>query len=271
MMRSLWTAASGMTTQQLNVDNIANNLANVNTTGFKKERVEFQSLLYQTMTRANFNDGAATARPANLQVGHGVRATATTRMFTQGNMQSTESNLDFAIQGPGFFMVQMTNDQVGFTRDGTFKASADGDEFTLVTSQGYQILGVDGAPLSFPIEYNINSMTVDPSGSIFLADGSESIDTGLQIGIFQFPNTQGLEAIGGNILVTTSASGEPLSEADGETNTISMIVQGFLEMSNVQIAQEMVNLIIAQRAYELNSRAITTSDEMLQNANNLKR
>ena len=271
MMRSLWTAASGMTSQQLNVDNISNNLANVNTTGFKKERIEFKSLLYQTMSRATQDEANTGGRPVNLQVGHGVRPMATMRSFAQGSMQSTENPLDFVIQGEGFFSVQLSEDQVVYTRDGSFKVSNDGNEYTLVTNDGYPILGADGEPISFSNEYSVESLSVGPLGEIFAFDGAEQVDTGLQIGLSQFPNRQGLEAIGDNFYVETPASGEPINEADGEVQSPSRIVQGFLEMSNVQIAQEMVNLIIAQRAYELNSKAITTSDEMLQNANNLKR
>ena len=271
MMRSLWTAASGMTSQQLNVDNISNNLANVNTTGFKKERIEFKSLLYQTMNRATQDEANTGGRPVNLQVGHGVRPMATMRSFAQGSMQATENPLDFVIQGDGFFQVATSGDRILYSRDGSFKVSNDGAEYSIVTSDGYQILGVDGQPLRFSNQYEIASLNVGADGVIFAFDGNETIDTGLQIELVQFPNTQGLEAIGDNFYAETPASGQPLFESEGEVQVPSKLVQGFLEMSNVQVAQEMVNLIIAQRAYELNSKAITTSDEMLQNANNLKR
>ncbi len=271
MMRSLWTAASGMTTQQLNVDNISNNLANVNTSGFKKERLEFKSLLYQTMNRATLDPANNTGRPVNLQVGHGVRPAATMRMFTQGSMQSTENPLDFTIQGDGFFSVQLAEGQTVYSRDGAFKISTVEGVNTLVTSDGNPILNTDGDPITFSAEYNVEDITVDGEGRIFGLANGVTEDLGMQVSIVQFPNKQGLEAIGGNFYTVTPASGAPLSEAAGETTRKSGVIQGYLEMSNVQLASEMVNLIIAQRAYEVNSKAITTSDEMLQTANNLKR
>ncbi|MDE6357779.1 MAG: flagellar basal-body rod protein FlgG [Eubacteriales bacterium] len=270
MMRSLWTAASGMKGQQLNVDTIANNISNVNTTGYKKERLEFKTLLYQTMERASL-DEADTGKPVNLQVGLGVKPIATSRMFTTGNLQRTENNLDFAIEGEGFFTIQTGEEEVSYTRDGSFKISTNDGENTLVTSEGYYVLDTNGDPIVFPSEVPIKDVSISSNGSItYLIDG-ETEDTGIQIGLVQFSNPQGLEAIGGNLYTVTTASGEPILEADGEVSNPSSIAQGYLEMSNVNIAEEMVNLIVAQRAYELNSKAITTSDEMLQQANNLKK
>ena len=258
MMRSLWTAASGMSAQQLHVDTISNNISNVDTNSYKRERLEFKSLLYQTMERASLDD-ADTGKPVNLQVGIGVKPIATSRMFSQGNMERTEINTDLAIEGEGFFMIQTGEDEVSYTRDGSFKISLGDGENNLVTSEGYYVLNSDGEPVTFPENVPVK----------YMQDGEEQ-DTGATVGVVQFANPQGLEAIGGNLYTTTPASGEPILEVDLEGNK-SRISQGFLELSNVNIAEEMVNLIVAQRAYELNSKAITTSDEMLQLANNLKK
>lgn len=270
MMRSLWTAASGMKGQQLNVDTISNNISNVNTTGFKKERLEFKSLLYQTMERASL-DEADTGKPVNLQVGLGVKPIATSRMFTTGNLQRTENDLDFAIEGNGFFAIQTGEDEISYTRDGSFKISTENGENTLVTSEGYFVLDNNGDRITFPATVPIKDMIIEQNGAIKYKVGNEIQDTGNFIAMYQFSNPQGLEAIGGNLYSITTASGEPISELDGEVSQKSKLSQGFLEMSNVNIAEEMVNLIVAQRAYELNSKAITTSDEMLQQANNLKK
>ena len=272
MMRSLWTAASGMTAQQFFIDNISNNLANVNTTGFKKERVEFQSLLYQTMRRADLDPANMTGRPVNLQVGLGVRPVAVARIFTTGSFQRTDNLQDLAIEGDGFFTVRRSMDEIHYTRDGSFKLSPVDEGLMLATSMGYPVLSVDEEPIIIPEDVPWSHVVIDDFGNLWhaTADG-ELIDLGFQLNIVQFPNVQGLEAIGGNLFSQTVASGAPLSEADGEVNIRSRIRQGVLEMSNVDIAQEMVDMIRAHRAYDLNARAITTSDEMLQGAANLKR
>ena len=268
-MRSLWTAASGMSAQQLNVDTISNNISNVDTNSFKKERLEFKSLLYQTMDRASL-DRADTGKPVNLQVGLGVKPIATSRMFFQGNLEKTEINTDLAIEGEGFFMVQTGEDEISYTRDGSFKISVGDGQNNLVTSEGYYVLNSDGEPITLPENLAVKDIIISSNGAIrYMQNGVEQ-DTGTTIGIVQFANPQGLEAIGGNLYTTTPASGEAILEADIENNK-SKISQGYLELSNVNIAEEMVNLIVAQRAYELNSKAITTSDEMLQQANNLKK
>lgn len=270
MMRSLWTAASGMKGQQLNVDTISNNISNVNTTSYKRERAEFKSLLYQTMERASLDD-SDTGQPVNLQVGLGVKPIATSKMFTTGNLQKTEVNTDLAIEGQGFFMIKTGDDEVSYTRDGSFKISVGEGENFLVTSEGYYVLDTNGDPISIPNTVAVSNIAIGEDGKITYKSLDGTIeDLGVNIGLVQFPNPQGLESIGGNLYSTTSASGEAIAEGDGEVNR-SKLAQGFLEMSNVNIADEMVNLIVAQRAYELNSKAITTSDEMLQQANNLKR
>lgn len=272
MMRSLWTAASGMSTQQLAVDTISNNIANVNTVGFKRERVEFQSLLYETMQGAGQNPGVTGNAPANLQVGHGARPVSTTRNFTMGQLEPTGSNTDFAINGNGFFLVDRGNDNLGFTRDGSFSLSPSNGNLALVNSQGLHVLDTNGNNITFPGDSNMNSLSVDSQGNItYLNEDGDVTDTGIQMGIVQFPNKQGLESIGGNILVQTPASGAYIMEANGGVGTRSQIIQSHLERSNVKIAEEMVNLIVSQRAYELNSRIIQTSDDMLQQANNLRR
>ena len=272
MMRSLWTAASGMSAQQMNVDLIANNLANVNTSGFKKERMEFKSLLYQTMSRATVDPVTGIAGPSNLQVGLGVRPIATTRSFEMGNLERTDNNFDFAINGPAFFAIQRGPDQVAYTRDGNFRLSPTDGGVMLVTAEGFPILGTDGGEIIIPEDVNIATMSVDDEGNIrFTSPEGELEDLGLQIALYQFPNVQGLEAIGSNLFIATAASGAPMLEIDGLTPTVSTLLQGFIEASNVQLAEEMVRLIIAQRAYEINSRAIQVSDDMLQQANNLKR
>ncbi len=274
MMRSLWTAASGMTSQQQNIDVISNNLANVNTTGYKKERLEFKTLLYDTIQRADLDAGNSPSRPVNLQVGLGVRPAATARIFTIGNMAKTDVKTDFAIEGDGFFQVRYgANDtDVGYTRDGSFKLSATADGLMLVTTEGYPILGVDGDVIIIPEDAQVQSINVDERGvfSVVNAD-KETVDLGLQLNLVQFSNPQGLEAKGANLLLETAASGAPVLESEGNTPTLSNVRQGILEMSNVQVAEEMVNLIVAQRGYELSSKAIQASDEMLQQANNLRR
>ena len=273
MMRSLWTGASGMTAQQMNVDVIANNLSNVNTTGFKRERLEFKSLLYQNLQMADLDPvNMMGTRPVNLQVGLGVRPMATSRIFSQGGLEITNHHLDFAIEGFGFFAVETSQFGTAYTRDGSFAIAATAAGSYLVTSDGHFILGVNGEPIIIPGEISITDLVVDDFGRISArnADG-EVEDLGMRLEIVQFPNAQGLSAIGGNLFVPTVASGVALLEIEGTVTRPSRIIQGAREMSNVQVAEEMVRLIVAQRAYELNARAITTSDEMLQQANQLKR
>lgn len=273
MMRALWTAASGMTSQQLNVDTISNNLANVNTNGFKKETAEFKSLLYETMVRANVPAAGGNARPGNLQVGHGVRPVATHRNFSMGGLNQTGNSTDLAIEGNGFFVIDERDGRNAYSKDGSFRASiSDDGGYTLVTSEGYPVLTVDDEPLEIDEDVEISSLIVSRDGIVSYIDREtdEDIELG-QLQIVQFPNVGGLEAIGSNLYNTTPASGEPLLEADDEVSERSMIRQGFLEGSNVQVAEEMVKLIVAQRAYELNSTAIKTADSMLQEANQLKR
>ncbi len=272
-MRALWTGASGMSAQQFNVDTISNNIANVNTTGFKSERAEFKSLLYQTMQKANVSADGNRIIPANLQVGHGVKPVAVSRTYGTGSLERTENLWDFALNGPGFFVVQKGVDQNGdpnyvYTKNGAFKLATDNESLVLVTSDGYPVLDTEGERIVLEDRVGI---TVDNEGRFSREINGVIEDLGIQIDIVQFTNPQGLEAIGDSFYDTTATSGEPIQEFEGEVPVKTEIVQSFLEMSNVNIADEMVRLIVAQRAYELNSKSITTSDQMLQQANELKR
>lgn len=267
MMRSLWTAASGMKAMQFNVDTIANNLANVSTTGFKKEKAEFEDLLYVSMQKAYSAENDQ--RPVNLQVGHGVVTRATTRDFSSGNLEQTSNKLDMAIEGNGFFAVRGPNGETLYTRDGSFKVAMTDSGKMLTNSKGYPVLDRDGVEIYF--DSDMENYEIQPTGEITLKDPDTGValPTGQYIGLFQFDNPQGLEAIGGNLFRSNTATGEAL--IDSETENPSTIRNYFLESSNVQVVEEMVKLITAQRAYELNSKAITTSDEMLQTANNIRR
>lgn len=266
MMRALWTAGTGMKAQQLNVDIIANNLSNVNTTGFKKERAEFKDLLYQTMNRAYMLDG--TGKPVNLQVGHGTAVVATVKDYSTGNFEKTDNPLDFAIDGEGFFTVLGPKGNILYTRDGSFKISISENGNMLTTSDGYPLLDEMGSEIY--IDFDISKLNVSPLGelSYSLEDGTE-VPLGQTIGVARFANTFAMESVGGSFYVPNSASGQPIMNS--ESGAKSTIIQRYLESSNVQVVEEMVKLIIAQRAYEINSKAIQSSDEMLSIANNLKR
>jgi len=270
MMRALWSASSGMQAQQLNVDITSNNLANVNTAGFKKSRVEFKDLIYETLRRPDDPSlmlGAAA--PVGLQVGHGVRPSATSRDFTGGNLEPTGNTFDVAVEGDGFFMVQRPDETRAFTRDGSFKISVDDTDRYLVTSEGYFVLSSDEDFIEIPDGYTDISISAD--GIITGKDEDDTIEELGQIGLAKFLNSEGLLAVGNNLFEQTAASGEPEIKDDISDPGYGTMLQGFLEMSNVQVVEEMVNLIIAQRAYEVNTKAVQTSDEMLAQANNLRR
>lgn len=271
MMRSLYTAASGMSTQQLNVDTISNNMANVNTVGFKKERMEFQSLLYETMASAKVDqDGKGT--PVNMQVGHGVRPTAMVKTFSQGVLEQTQSKFDFAIDGKGFFAIQNVDGSESYTRAGNFKISVYEDQLMLATNDGAPVLSTDGEPILFDKDTNFSKISIRRDGSIIrMNNEGNTEDLGVRLKVVQFSNPQGLIAKGSNLFNATSASGEPLLESEEDTLVMSTVMQGYLERSNVDIVDSMVKMIVAQRAYEINSQSIKTSDEMLQQANQLKR
>ncbi len=269
MMRSLWTAASGMKSQQAMVDSISNNLSNVNTVGYKKERLEFKSLLYETLRAAG--DSATGGEPVNLQVGHGVKAAASVKTFTQGTFERTEGALDFTIEGDGFFAIQDGNGNERYTRDGALKMALSNDGLMLTSSSGRPVLGVDSEPIIFPKDVTMERLEVNEKGKFSMMVDGNRVDLGLQLGVVQFQNAQGLQAIGGGLYDVTVASGKAIVEAESTDVEDSLIIQGGLEGSNVQAVEEMVKLIVAQRAYELSSKAIQTSDEMLSLANGLKR
>ncbi|MDP4093808.1 MAG: flagellar basal-body rod protein FlgG [Bacillota bacterium] len=267
MMRALWTAGLGMNAQQMNVDVISNNLANVNTTSYKTERAEFKDLLYETMQRASLMNGSG--KPVNLQVGLGTTVSDTERDFSPGNMENTGNPLDFAINGEGFFTVQGPKGDTEYTKDGSFKISVTDGGNMLTTSDGYPVLDDTGNPIVFTI--NPNDLQVNENGELGYMDPTAKtyVSLGQNLGIVQFPNKEGLLNEGGNLYSATSASGDPV--ADSEQDDKSLVMQKFLESSNVQIVNEMVKLIVAQRAYETNSKAVQSADEMLGMANNLRR
>jgi len=264
MMRSLWTAASGMIGQQFNIDTISNNLSNVNTTGFKQTRAEFEDLLYQTLRTAGTPATELTVVPTGIQVGHGVKAAATQKMFTQGSLQETGNVFDVAIQGDGFFRIMLIDGTFGYTRDGSFKIDSTGQ---LLTSNGYRVMPEIIMPEGFIRE--TLTITQDGRVTVKLPGNDDQIQIG-QMELYRFVNPAGLNSIGENIFKVTNASGESIAGRPGYDGMGSLIHQ-FLEMSNVSVVREMVNMIVAQRAYELNSKAIQTSDNMLGIATGLKR
>lgn len=271
MMRSLWSAASGMISQQTAVDTIAHNLSNVNTTGYKTEKTEFKSLLYQTLqTRTTTANGEN--KPISAQVGLGTRVASITSNFTQGSMLSSESFTSMAIAGDGFFSVRGADGNTYYTRNGDFKLSVGNNgDLTLVTADGYPVLDSEGNPITMPGDVSSSKIQVSTEGAFGYLDGNGNFVNVANIGLYQFSNPAGLEKLSNSLLQVTDASGAPLSEATNQNLTQSVIRIGYLEGSNVQVADEMVNLIVAQRAYEMNSKAIQASDDMLGQANQLKR
>ncbi|MEE8577666.1 MAG: flagellar basal-body rod protein FlgG [candidate division Zixibacteria bacterium] len=262
MLKAMRTAASGMAAQQMNVDNIANNLANVNTTGFKKAKLEFQDVLYQHYRRAGTASSIGSEIPTGLAIGYGTRPAATVKEFSIGDMQSTGNPLDVAIRGDGFFQIQRPDGSVAYSRDGAFKLSAEG---RMVTSDGY-FLEPD-----ITIPEDTISMAIGTDGSVTVLQFGQDAPSQIgQIELARFINPAGLAAIGKNLLVETPASGDPMIDIP-EQNGLGSIDQGYLEMSNVSVVNEMVNMIVAQRAYEMNSKAIQTADDMSAVANQLKR
>ncbi len=249
-----------MESQQLNLDVIANNLANVNTTGFKKSKIEFQDLLYQTSRAPGAELGDGNQVPTGIQIGHGSRPVATSKIFTTGELTQTGERLDVAVQGDGFFEVQLPDGSRAYTRDGAFKTSSDG---RFVTSDGLVLQG------GFqPVPSGTKDITISPSGEITTSgpNGSQSFS----VQLVRFPNPSGLESLGRNLFRETTSSGNPESGKPGE-NGYGELAQGYLEMSNVKVVEEMVNMIVAQRAYEVNSKAVQAADEMMQMSNNLHR
>jgi len=262
MIRALRTAATGMYAQELFVEVVSNNLANINTTGFKKSKVEFQDLLYQTLQGTGSGENQTNNVNAEVQVGHGTKPVAVQKQFSQGDINPTNNPLDLAIDGDGFFQIQLTDGTVAYTRDGMLKLSADGQ---IVTSDGYFIQ----PNLSIPNE--TESIHIDTDGTVsVMVTGNSNPETIGQIELAKFLNPTGLKSIGRNLYVQTGASGEP-QFGTPDSNGFGRLMQGYSELSNVDVVSEMVNLIIAQRAYEINSKAIKTAEDMLSMANNLQR
>lgn len=271
MMRSLWTAASGMIAQQTNVDTIANNLSNVNTTGYKQEKTEFKSLLYQTI-QAKTTSANGENKPISAQVGLGTRVASNTSMFTQGTLLASESDTAFAIAGDGFFAIRGEDGNTYYTRNGNFTWSIGTDSVMLTTSEGYPVLDSNGNTITVPDGVAAEKVKATSRGEFYYTDNDgNAILMNQQMGVFQFNNPSGLDKLGSSLLGVTDASGNPMNEATTAGLKLSSIKQKYLEGSNVQVADEMVNLIVAQRAYELNSKAIQASDDMLSQANQLKR
>ena len=265
MVRSLWTGASGMIGQQANIDNISNNLANVNTAGFKRMRADFEDLIYQTIRTAGTPATENTVVPVGIQMGHGVRLAATQRVFAQGALQNTDIPTDMAIQGEGFFRIQMYDGSWAYTRNGAFLVDSTG---RMVTANGYWLLPDVVMPEGF-LPQSIN-VTQDGRVSVIVPQIDDEPIEIAQLELFRFPNPVGLSAVGENLFRVTAASGDPISGIPGFEG-MGRIANRFLEMSNVSVVREMVDLIVAQRAYEFNSRTIQTSDNMLGTATALKR
>ena len=262
MIRALYSAASGMNAQQLNVDNIANNLANANTTGYKTRRAQFQDLLYQNMVQPGAAAGQQTIVPAGLQLGLGTRASSNEIIFTQGNFTQTDNPLDLVIQGNGFFQVLMANGQLAYTRDGSFQLDKNGN---MVDSSGNPIQP------AITIPPNAQSVTIATDGTVsYTLPGQTAAQQAGQIQIAGFQNPAGLNSIGKNLYQPTDASGDATVAIPGGQEGLGTLLQGYTEQSNVSIVEEFINLIAAQRAYEANSKVVKAADDMYQQVNNLK-
>lgn len=262
MIRALYSSSSGMQAQQLNLDTIANNLANVNTTGFKRTRVDFQDLLYQTYRAPGTAGSQGTTIPTGIQVGHGSRPVATQRIFSQGDFQQTENPLDLVIEGDGFFQVTRPDGTTGYTRAGAFKKDGTG---RIVTSEGFLL----SPAVTIPADAKEITVGSDGTVSVTLA-GQTAASTVGTLQLASFVNPAGLLSVGRNLFTPTAASGSAVVGNPGVTG-LGTIAQGFLELANVKVVEEMVAMITSQRAYEANSKAIQTADDMLGISNNLKR
>ncbi len=284
MMRALYTAASGMIAQQTNVDVISNNLANVNSTGYKASTAEFKSLLYQTLqsrsTSANGDD-----KPIPAQVGTGARTAAITTHFSQGSLIDSTSTFAFGLEGDGLFGLMNPDGEIVYTRNGDFTVGKTNDDgFMICSSDGYPVVDSDGNPIQFSGEYDVSNLVITSDGSFYYRVIEEQPDENgnmhkterlddleIRMGVFQFTNPSGLDSIGSSLYKETEASGIAMEEGTYTELKRTKVCQGRLEASNVQVADEMVNLIVAQRAYEMNSKAIQAADDMLGQANQLKR
>lgn len=263
MIRALFSAGSGMSAQQTNVDNIAHNLANANTAGFKMRRAQFQDLVYQNLIQPGAAAGTQTVVPSGLQIGLGARAAANEIIFTQGSFLQTSNPLDLVIEGRGFFQVRRPNGETAYTRAGQFQLNRDG---VLVTA--------DGDPLEpqITIPPEAQSITVAGDGTVsFLQAGQPAAQVAGQMQLASFVNPAGLNMIGRNLYLPTDASGEPIAGNPGGQEGIGSLMQGFIEQSNVSVVEEFINLIMSQRAYEANSKVVRAADEMYQQVNNITR
>lgn len=259
-MRALYTGASGMNSMQFNLDVIANNLANTKTTAFKKSRADFEDLIYETMRMPGTENGDGTEVPTGMQIGLGSRPASVQKIFTQGDYQTTGNDLDWAIEGRGFFKI-LSNGEEYYTRDGSFKLDQDG---YIVTSDGSRLQP------EFAVPQETVKITIDSYGMLTASDSAGKPLASQQMTITDFPNPGGLLNKGRNLYERSEASGDPI-EGNPGTDSFGTIAQGFLEQSNVDVVNEMVDMIVTQRAYELNSKTVQTADEMMGIANNLKR
>jgi flagellar basal-body rod protein FlgG len=262
MIRALYSAASGMTAQQLNIDNIANNLANANTTGYKSRRAQFQDLLYQNMVAPGSSAGQSTIVPSGLQLGLGTRAVSNEIIFQQGAFSSTNNPLDLVIQGNGFFQIQQANGNLAYSRNGSFQLSNTG---SLVTSDGNLLQPQITIP---PAAQSVN-IAADGTVSYTLTGQTQAQNAG-QITLANFQNPAGLNSMGGSLFTPTDASGAAIVGTPGGADGVGTIMQGYVEQSNVSVVDEFINMITAQRAYEANSKVVKAADEMYQQVNNLK-
>jgi len=263
MIRALYSAGSGMTAQQLNVDNIAHNLANANTVGYKVRRTQFQDLLYQNLIQPGAAAGTQTIVPTGLQLGLGTRPVSNEIIFTQGNFLPTDNPLDLVIQGKGMFQIRLPSGELAYTRAGSFHLDRDGN-----------IVTADGDPLEPPITIppEAQTITIAPDGTVsYTLPGESAAQLAGQIQLALFPNPAGLNSIGRNLFLPTDASGEPTIGNPGGQEGLGTLLQGYLEQSNVSVVEEFINLIISQRAYEANAKVVRAADEMYQQVNNLTR
>src|SRR5579871_4268834 len=261
MIRALYSAASGMSAEQMSVDNIANNLANANTNGFKMRRAQFQDLLYQNYVQPGAAAGSQTIVPSGLQIGLGTRPASNEIIFSQGNYQQTDNPLDLVIQGNGFFQVRMPNGQLAYTRDGGFQLDANGN---IVTSGGNQIVP------QITIPSQAQGITIAPDGTVsYTQPGQTAAQIAGQIQLATFPNPAGLNSMGQNLFGQTDASGDPVVGNPGGQEGNGQLMQGYVEGSNVNVVEEFINMIVSQRAYESSAKVVTAANQMYQQVNNV--
>jgi flagellar basal-body rod protein FlgG len=263
MIRALYSAASGMTAQQMNVDNIAHNLANANTTGFKTRRAQFQDLMYQSVLQPGAASGQQTVVPTGLQLGLGTRAASNEIVFSQGNFAQTDNPLDLVIQGRGFFQVRRPSGELAYTRAGSFHLDRDGN---MVTSDGMAL------EPQITIPQDAQQITIAQDGTVSYTQSNQTATQQAgQIQLANFPNPAGLNSLGGNLYAPTDASGDPTIGVPGGQEGLGSVLQGYTEQSNVSVVEEFINLIVAQRGYEANSKVVQAADQMYQQVNNLAR